>query len=119
MNRDRYEQGYSPAVKVIFLCIAWGATIILTYPGIRGDPVCFPIGLPWLLAVAVGHHGLGRTVEELSMFLGWLIYVILSAATFMTTRKAAYVTLYTILCVLLALNVAGCRLFISELKTVR
>ncbi len=85
------------------LCIPWLVTIAVTFPGILAGPQFLPAGLYRLLGVPDWWLG-----------VGWLAYLALSVAACMSRRRLTYFIVYTVLCVLLALNCVGCRAFWSE-----
>ena len=41
--------------------------------------------------------------------IGWMIYVMLSVRMALTRRKLTFFILYSIFCILLAMNVVGCK----------
>lgn len=96
-----------------FLCLAWVATIVLTFPGIL-LPWLFPAGLFRLFGMretdVIGHWWFA---------IGWMVYVTFTVAACLTRRKRAYFIIYTILCILLALNIVGCRAFWSEFRGIQ
>jgi tellurium resistance protein TerD len=85
------------------LCIPWVVTIAVTFPGILAGPQFLPAGLYRLLGVPDWWLG-----------VGWLAYLVLSVAACLSRRRLTYFIVYTVLCVLLALNCVGCRAFWSE-----
>jgi hypothetical protein len=92
------------------LCIPWVVTIAVTFPGILFGPQFLPAGLYRLL-------GVRETVEHeygLWLGVGWLAYLVLTVAACLSRRRLTYIVVYTVLCVLLALNCVGCRAFWSE-----
>jgi hypothetical protein len=101
-----------PSRRHNLVCYAWLATVVLTFPGIFYFQ-CFPAGLFRLFGMrendVIGHSWLA---------MGWLLYVVLTVAACLTRRKRAYFIVYTVLCVLLALNTIGCRCFWSDLSHV-
>lgn len=96
-----------------FLAIAWGAVAVLTFPGIF-FPTLFPAGFFRVFGIhendVIGHS---------SLAIGWLVYVALTVGACLCRRKRNYFIIYTILCVLLAINVAGCRAFWSDFRTIQ
>lgn len=99
--------------KYNLLAIAWGAVAVLTFPGIF-FPTLFPAGLFRLFGIrendVVGHSCLA---------IGWLVYVTLTVAACLSRRKRTYFVIYTALCVLLAMNVVGCRAFWSDFRGIQ
>jgi hypothetical protein len=45
----------------------------------------------------------------LPMFIGWPIYIFLTIVLFRTKKRATFLVIYFIFCLLLALNVGGCQ----------
>jgi hypothetical protein len=89
--------------------------VVLTFPGIIIAPLLFPAGLPRLFGVQQTEASQRGTF----IVLGWIIYLALSVAAYLTSRKGVYLVLYVTLCILLALNAAGCRVFLNEITGVR
>ena len=90
------------------LGVAWGVTIVMTYPGIM-VPQYFPAGLCRLF----GAHEEERAGRGL-LFGGWLVYIVLTVASCLSKRKLTYFIVYSMLCALLVLNILGCRAFWYE-----
>ena len=78
-------------------------------PGLAYAAFMFPLG--WT-CFAGGFLGLSFSNGDLGIFVfsasGWAIYVALSTTVLFTQRRKLYITCFTVLCVLLLLNVAGC-----------
>jgi hypothetical protein len=95
------------------LAIAWAAVAVLTFPGIF-FPALFPAGLFRVFGVrendVIGHSYLA---------FGWLAYVVLTVAACLSRRRRTYFIIYTILCVLLAINIVGCRAFWSDFRGIQ
>jgi len=69
----------------------------------------FPMLFPFGLAVIVGLDPTGNNLSVgVVFFAAWVIYVLLTIALFFVPQGRAFRTLYVVLLVLLALNVAGC-----------
>lgn len=95
------------------LCLAaWGVVLIAT---LVANPVyvltapLFPLGL-----IAVLPHGEEKAIFAFMMGLpaiaiGWAIYATLGMGIASTKRNWAFIVLFTVLCMTLALNVAGCQ----------
>jgi hypothetical protein len=86
---------------------------VLTFPGIL-MPFYFPAGFFRVFGVpetdAIGHSFLP---------VGWLVYLVLTVAACLSRRKRYYFIVYTILCLLLAINVVGCRAFWSGFRGIQ
>jgi hypothetical protein len=93
------------------LCIPWALTVVVTFPGII-YPMFFPAGLYRLLGVPETY-----SIDRGGLILaGWAVYIWLTFVTSLCKRKRNYFIFYSVLCVLLALNSVGCRLFWSDLS---
>jgi hypothetical protein len=91
------------------LCIPWGLTIVATFPGII-YPRFFPAGLYRLFGVPETY-----SMDRGGLILaGWAVYIWLTFVASICKGKLSYFIFYSVLCVLLALNSVGCRLFWSD-----
>jgi len=77
-------------------------------------PQFFPAGLFRIFGVKETD-----TIDHSLVAIGWVVYVLLTVAACLVHRKRTYFIIYTILCILLALNIAGCRAFFSDLSHVQ
>jgi hypothetical protein len=71
----------------------------------------FPSGLVTLFAPKDWDPPISETII---LILSWAIYVGLTAYGLWQNRRVRYFIVFGILCVLLALNVAGCRVALSQ-----
>lgn len=94
-------------------CCWLAAWILVILAVLKIDPnylrtaLFFPIGFFALLpnsdnAVAIAFTTLGWSI-------GWVLYFALSVAMFLTKKKSVFIIIFTIFCVLLAINVVGCQ----------
>jgi len=92
---------------------AWAAVVVLTFPGVL-FPTLLPAGLFRILGIrendVIGHSYLG---------IGWLVYAALTVGACLSRRRRTYFIIYAILCILLAINVVGCRAFWSDFRAIR
>jgi hypothetical protein len=113
-HHRRKTRGIPNWIKWAFYLAAWGGVVVavivrkpddlLTAPG-------FPVGLLGVLfligaeqaTVAVWFGGLGAVVA------GWFLYAFLSVTMMRTKKTWVFSMIYVGFCVLLALNLAGCR----------
>ena len=99
--------------KYNLLALAWAAVAVLTFPGIF-IPTLFPAGLFRIFGIRES-DAIGRSY----LAIGWLVYVALTVAACLTRRKRTYFIIYTILCVLLVVNIVGCRAFWSDFRGIQ
>ena len=85
--------------------IAWGVGLIAA-----GFPnpalIVYAWLFPWGLMEAVGWK---RSGYDSDYIVGWLPYIALTVAALFSRPRVFYFTLYVTLCILLALNAAGCQ----------
>jgi hypothetical protein len=98
------EQALSLGRKFAFFLLAWIATAILMFPVSLYNPVLFPIGLVPMV---------GASEEQVRhswvLKVGWLLYAGLMAGACISRRKRTYFIIYAIFCLLLIVNIIGCR----------
>jgi hypothetical protein len=92
--------------------LAWLVVVVLTLPGIL-YPIFFPAGLFRIFGVPEN-----EATDHPGRVIGWVIYFGLTVATCLSRRKVVYFVLYAILCILLSLNVVGCRAFWSDFREI-
>jgi hypothetical protein len=110
MNADLPE--ISQRRRCGLLCIPWGLTVVLTFPGVFMFPWLLPAGLYRMFGVTETY-----SVERGRLILaGWGVYIWLTFVAAVCKRRLSYFVFYSVLCVLLALNCVGCRLFLSDLS---
>jgi len=91
--------------RVTLVLGAWLAAFLAVGDKAFAFPMLFPFGL----AVIVGLDPTGNNLSVgVVFFAAWVIYVLLTIALFFVPQGRAFRTLYVVLLVLLALNVAGC-----------
>jgi hypothetical protein len=113
MMSEKPESEITRDRRLNLLCIPWVAVIVLTFPGVFMFPQLFPVGLFRMFGMKVND-----TIDHAWIIVGWLVYVVLTVAACLSRRKRVYFIIYTILCILLALNIAGCRTFYLDMKQV-
>ena len=86
---------------------------VLTFPGIF-LPTFFPAGF-----FRVFGYRENDVIGRSHLVIGWLAYVALTVGACLSRRKRTYFIIYTILCVLLAINVVGCRAFWSDFRRIQ
>jgi hypothetical protein len=96
------------------LCIPWTAAVVLTFPGVFMFPQFFPAGFFRFLGVKEAD-----AIARSWVVLGWMIYLGLTIAACLSRRRISYFIVYSVLCVLIALNIAGCRAFLSDFRGVQ
>src|SRR6266852_6175352 len=92
----------------------FGAWAIVAFAGMVPHPSqvllapLFPIGLLALLP-----HGDEKAITAWMMgfpcLLGWTVYAVLSAILFRIRKKDAFFLFYALFCIILALNMVGCK----------
>ena len=109
-----------PAVKWTLWLLAWGAVVLATISNDATDlrsAVGFPVGfyglLPEMPAIYVAW--LGGCVAVVG---GWILYIALSLAIHWANRMRSFSLWYIVFCVLLALNVVGCRKLIDTVSQI-
>jgi hypothetical protein len=106
------EPEISVTRRLVLLLVAWAAVIVLTLPGIL-FPQMFPAGILRLFGVRENE---AATTPWLA--IGWFVYLAFTVTALFTRRKSVYLAVYILLCALLLLNSAGCRLFWTDLKDI-
>lgn len=82
--------------------IAWAVALFAAwYTTLIPYVWLFPLGL----MEVVGRKQFGH---DLDLLWGWFLYLALTIAAMCCRPRVLYFTFYTILCILLALNVIGC-----------
>ena len=90
-------------LKYKLVCAAWLGTALLTFPAAVYGPHLLPLGLFRVFGASLR--------GPLAPWIGvvWAMYAALTLAVCSARRKKSFFIIYTVLCVLLVLNVAGCR----------
>jgi hypothetical protein len=68
--------------------------------------VTFPYGIMALLVTALGLRG----QDAPHVLVAWAAYLLLTVWGLATTRRTVYFAIYSVLCLLLGLNVIGCHM---------
>jgi amino acid transporter len=89
---------------------AWAVTALCLLPGVLFFPA-FPAGLFEFFGVKQN----AQSNSHLQFFIGWLPYVVLTIGAYLTKRKSTYFIIYAVFCILLVMNVIGCRAVLREL----
>jgi hypothetical protein len=93
------------------LIVAGLAVAVLTFPGI----IFLPASLPKLPVGLLRLFGFNENqVNPAWSEAIWFVYIVLIVSACLTPRKRRYFIIYTILCIILALNVVGCRIFWAD-----
>lgn len=93
---------------------AWGAAAIIMaipYPITLVYAWLFPLGLLGLILPSGSEMGLAFPT-----IVGWGFYVLLTACGIRQDKRARYFVAYTVLCVLLLVNVGGCHYAVATMK---
>ncbi len=99
----------SPERRCNLLSIPWAATAVLTLPGVL-HPQFLPAGLLIFFGMPAN-----KALDHGSwLLIGWLLYLMLTAAACLSRRKRKYFIVYSVLCVVLAVNTVGCRMYWSN-----
>lgn len=98
------DQALSLGRKCAFFLLAWVVTAVLMFPVTLYDSTLFPSGL-WPMI------GAGEEEVRHSWILkaGWLLYAGLLVGACVSRRKRTYFVIYAVFCVLLIVNIVGCR----------
>ncbi|MDB6108349.1 MAG: hypothetical protein JWR69_99 [Pedosphaera sp.] len=102
--------------RLLLWLVAWVVTLfamIIPQPAAVIGAGFLPAGL-LLYLVPAGFWGNGTTYFLLA--LGWLFYVVLTAAGLRQKQTKKFYRCFTILCIALLLNVAGCHQMVSGMK---
>ena len=112
MSEPNIQTGFiSRSTKLWLWFIAWGGTALLALVLPPAHPVFapfFPIGLLALLP----HGEEEAIIGWMLMFpvaLGWLAYLVYSLVMLKRRKTSTFFIMYFVFCVVLALNVVGCR----------
>jgi hypothetical protein len=100
--------------RITLLVAVWVITTIATVEGgiaLLLYAWMFPSGL---LALFVPKDWDPPISEVVILIMGWALYVGLTVFTALQKRRTCYFIIFGILCVLLALNVAGCHVMLRE-----
>ena len=97
----------SPPVRarIALLCFAWLAVVLafVSKWGING------VSYPWLFPMGLAFFPIGNMADFfICMFGGWLYYAVLIGLALIVRRRVGFVMVLSVLCLTLALNVAGC-----------
>jgi len=93
----------------ILWAVAWAITAILLtidVPGVWQAFWLFPLCAP--VSYLLGNIVTAGDDWTLIISCGWLYYILLTVWGLCTPRRIVYFIIYTILCISLAVNVAGC-----------
>lgn len=102
-------------IKWILYFLAWSVVIVRTacnHPEDLKAAFAFPVGFYGLFAPQTSMW-LTWLVAWPAIIVGWAVYLVLALAMRFTKRIWIYLFLYSIFCVLLAINLAGCRKIIE------
>lgn len=94
--------------KIACIVVAWIVTAILMLPATLYDPSLFPAGL---FPTAGADESEVRHSWRLKV--GWLLYLILMLSACLTRRKRVFFNIYGFFCLILVLNIIGCRMIAS------
>jgi hypothetical protein len=96
--------------RLLLILVAWITALVISCPDPRGFALLlfFPLGLPFFIRKCTG-----LPVSD-NLFLGWMIYVSVMIAVAVCQRIPWFLLFYTLLVVLLFMNVAGCFLMGQE-----
>jgi hypothetical protein len=107
-----FNRRVGPGVRVSLFVLAWMSAFgILTI--LRGRElwpfwIYFPIGLLSEVSAILGEPpGIGDQARH-AVLLGWVVYVVLAYPIFLTRTRRTFFVAYAVLCIALAVNVAGC-----------
>ncbi len=89
----------------------FGFALLLLVDGLIFFPL-FPFGLFTVFGVGVG----SRLSVLLMTVLGWGVYALLTFLAYTARKRFRYFLLYGIFCLVLILNVTGCRQVLSGLS---
>lgn len=88
-------------------CIAvTAAATAFPHPTRAKYVLLFPYGLITVIISALG----AKSQSAPHIIFGWIMYIALTLANMLTAKRFGYLVLYTLLCVLLLLNVIGCHM---------
>jgi hypothetical protein len=89
--------------RLIFIGFAWAIAVIAAFP--------HPAGIVWFWAFPAGLSMFftGTRADLLDVVIGWPVYIALTAWAVSARRRWLYIAVYVLICVVLALNVVGCR----------
>jgi hypothetical protein len=104
----------SASKRFTLLLIAWLLTAIATIP-FTVYPMFFPVGLGRLFL----GHDVGAAQRDSYILFGWPVYIGLTTAAYFSRRQWIYFVVYSVLCLLLALNCIGCRQRISDIGRIK
>jgi hypothetical protein len=109
------HRAISPRLKLFLWFIAWGFVALFTaaaHPSDLLGAFAFPLGLCGAVPSKVG-LGIAFGFAQIVTAVGWLIYLLLSLAIKNAKNFGRFSFLYFVLCVLLVLNMVGCRRLIA------
>jgi hypothetical protein len=95
--------------------MAWGFVVLFTvseHPEDLRETLAFPLGLCGLLPIRAA-IGIAMLVALPVVVIGWAIYLRLAMAMKKAKTAGHFSLLYFLFCVLLVLNVGGCRKLIA------
>lgn len=94
---------------------AWIVVALLMNPVNLPAFIYFPLGLVALFprgdeqAIVLAMHSWPR-------FVGWVIYLLFAVGISRTRKRTTFITIYSILCLVLVLNVVGCKKVLEALS---
>ncbi|SRR6266478_1048046 len=110
-NAKSIDEGISRCSKWLLWLLPW--CVIVPVMGIHNVPAApyFPIGMftfflspeNGITLFMIGGMGIFPSL------VGWMIYILLSARIALTSRRIPFFAFYSIFCILLILNVIGCK----------
>jgi hypothetical protein len=93
-------------VLAVWCLAVIAAATAFPHPSRAKYVLLFPYGLITIIISALG----AKSQSAPHVIFGWLMYVALTLASVFTGNRLGYLCLYTLLCVLLLLNVIGCHM---------
>jgi len=101
----------SPWVKWGLYFAAWGAVVLAAINRNNAHLLAilaFPTGLLSIMPFNIAAMAV-LLIGWVVVFVGWTIYIVLTIAIGRTKRVSVFSLLYVLFCILLAVNVAGCK----------
>jgi hypothetical protein len=112
-DKDEVFGCISPWAKWGLYFIAWGAVVLVALANNPSDLLSapgFPIGF-----IAMFPNGAEKAITAawllgpISIGIGWTLYAVLSIVMSCAKRISVFLPVYIVFCILLTLNVIGCR----------
>ena len=119
--KDWFVHPASPRLKWWLWFAAWAGVALAILPNYPSYIIAFP-GFPLGLIAALP-HGEEKAVMAWMMvvpiFAGWLPYVLLAWMMSRSRNRGRFVIIYIVFCLLLMVNVEGCRRTLEAVKGIR